>query len=56
MYAPVVARFLSYHPALSAGSAGYCQAVRGHSLMQQWYEAAAAEPEAWRLAHYESVT
>jgi glutathione S-transferase len=56
MYAPVVARFLSYHPTLSQTSLAYCRVVREHDLVRRWYDLAAAEPEAWRLAHYESVS
>ncbi len=33
MYAPVVARFLSYLPELSAESRAYCKAVREHPLV-----------------------
>ncbi len=55
MYAPVVTRFLSYLPELSAESRSYCRAVRAHPLMQEWYDAAAREPAEWHLAHYESV-
>ena len=55
MYAPVVARFLTYRPELSAESWAYCEAVRAHPLMERWYADAAAEPLAWRLAHYESA-
>jgi len=54
MYAPVVARFLTYRPALSAGSRAYCDAVRAHPLVGAWYEAAAGEPAEWRLAQYEA--
>ena len=55
MYAPVVARFLSYLPELALESREYCRAVREHPLMAAWYDAAAAEPAEWQLAHYESV-
>ncbi len=55
MFAPVVARFLSYLPELSPESRAYCRAVRGHPLVAAWYDAAAEEPAAWRLAHYEDV-
>jgi glutathione S-transferase len=55
MYAPVVARFLSYLPELSPESRAYCHAVREHPLVAQWYDAAGEEPVAWRLAHYEDV-
>lgn len=55
MYAPVVARFLSYLPELSPESREYCHAVREHPLMTEWYDAAAKEPVEWQLAHYEDV-
>ncbi len=55
MYAPIVARFLSYHPELSSDSLAYCRAVRAHPLVSQWYELAAAEPVSWRLDHYENI-
>lgn len=56
MFAPVVARFLSYAvPGLSDVSKAYMQAVRNHPLMQEWYEAAAREPETWQLEMYESI-
>ncbi len=54
MYAPVVARFLTYRPTLSADSRAYCDAVRAHPLVAAWYEAAADEPAEWRLAQYEA--
>lgn len=47
MYAPVAARFLSYRPALSADSLRYCDAVRAHPLVSEWYDAAACEPAEW---------
>ncbi len=53
MFAPVVARFLTYRPALSEASSAYCAVVRGHPLVDRWYQAAAAEPVAWRLDKYE---
>jgi glutathione S-transferase len=55
MYAPVVTRFLTYQPELSAEGRAYCEAVRAHPLMERWYGLAAAEPLEWRLAHYESA-
>ncbi len=55
MFAPVVTRFLTYRPELSAASWAYCDAVRHHPLMEQWYALADAEPREWRLAHYESA-
>ncbi len=56
MYAPVVARFLSYQPVLSETSRVYCQAIRDHKLVRQWYDDAAQEPVGWRLDRYENVT
>jgi glutathione S-transferase len=54
MYAPVVARLLGYQAELSAASAAYCMAVRGHELVSFWYELAEQEPDAWLLSKYES--
>ena len=53
MYAPVVARLLTYQPAVAADAQAYCEAVRQHPLMVQWYDLAAQEPESWRMEHYE---
>lgn len=55
MFAPVVTRFLTYRPELAPDTRGYCDAVRAHPLMEQWYALAAAEPVEWRLAHYEQA-
>jgi glutathione S-transferase len=55
MFAPVVARFLTYAPPLSETARAYCHAVRQHPLVAAWYEAAAAEPDAWMLAKYETL-
>jgi glutathione S-transferase len=55
MFAPVVARFLSYAPPLGEAATAYCAAVRAHPLVAEWYDAAADEPLAWRLEKYESV-
>jgi glutathione S-transferase len=55
MFAPVVTRFLTYRPELSAGAAAYCKAVRAHPLVAEWYDEAAREPAAWKLAKYESL-
>jgi glutathione S-transferase len=55
MFAPVVARFLGWKPVVSAETAGYCAAVRGHPLVAEWYEGAAAEPDAWLIEDYERV-
>jgi glutathione S-transferase len=53
MYAPIVARFLCYRPELSEATLAYCQSVRTHPLVSAWYDAAAKEPAAWRIAKYE---
>jgi glutathione S-transferase len=54
MFAPVVARFLTYHPDLSAEAQAYCAAVRAHPLVAEWYDAAAKEPAEWTVARYET--
>ena len=54
MYAPVVARLLTYRPSVSADSLAYCAAVRAHPLVDEWYESAAREPAEWRLGHDET--
>jgi glutathione S-transferase len=56
MYAPVVARFLSYEPPLAADSRAYCDAVRAHPLVAAWYGDAAREPKEWLLEKYESIS
>ncbi|HBK07153.1 MAG TPA: glutathione S-transferase [Acetobacteraceae bacterium] len=53
MFAPVVARFLSWKPEISAASAAYCSAVRAHPLVAEWYDGAAAEPADWLIEDYE---
>jgi glutathione S-transferase len=55
MYAPVVWRFLTYRPDLTAQSLAYCEAVRAHPLMGEWHDLAAREPAQWRLAQYEDM-
>lgn len=55
MYAPVVARFLTYRPDLGPDTRAYCDAVRGLPLVAAWYEAAAAEPADWQIAKYEAI-
>lgn len=54
MYAPVVTRFLTWQPELSATSRGYVAAVRAHPLLERWHAEAAAEPAAWLLDKYEN--
>lgn len=53
MFAPVVCRFLTYQPELSAVSHAYCEAVRADMMIAEWYRLAAAEPAEWRLPGYE---
>ena len=55
MFAPVVARFLTYKPELTEASQEYCRAVRAHPLMEDWYKAAADEPKEWLVEKYESL-
>ena len=55
MFAPVVARLLTYAPVISGETAAYCAAVREHPLVAEWYDAAAAEPASWQIAKYEAV-
>ncbi len=55
MFAPVVARFLTWRPELGGGSLDYCAAVREHRLVAEWYDAAAREPQSWLLADYETA-
>jgi glutathione S-transferase len=55
MYAPVVARLLTYSPPLGAEAEAYCAAVRQHPLVDEWYEGAAGEPKEWWLEKYETL-
>ncbi|WP_284943831.1 glutathione S-transferase family protein [Acidisoma cladoniae] len=55
MFAPVVARLLTYAPPLSDASRAYCDAVRAFPHVDTWYTDAAAEPAAWQLEKYESL-
>jgi glutathione S-transferase len=54
MYAPVVARFITWQPVLSATSQRYIAAVRAHPLVARWYDEAAIEPAEWLLERYEN--
>ena len=54
MYAPVVTRFLTWQPALSATARAYVATVRAHPLMERWYAEAAAEPAAWLIDKHEN--
>ena len=53
MYAPVVTRFLTWRPEISAATQAYVDAVRAHPLIEEWYEGAAREPADWLIADYE---
>ncbi len=53
-FAPVVARFLTYRPEMDAVTQAYCDAVRAHPLVTQWYDAAANEPAEWFIPAMES--
>jgi glutathione S-transferase len=55
MYAPVVARFLSWRPEISAATQQYVDAVRAHPLVAEWYAAAAQEPASWLVEDYEQT-
>ncbi|HYI83422.1 MAG TPA: glutathione S-transferase [Acetobacteraceae bacterium] len=54
MFAPVTGRFLTWKPEITAQSRAYVDAVRAHPLVERWYAEALAEPEAWRVAAYET--
>lgn len=43
MYAPVVARFMSYNAPVSDVSQNYMQAMRSYPLIEQWYKESATE-------------
>lgn len=55
MYTPVVTRFLTYRPEISAEARAYCEAVRAHPLMSEWFAAAAKEPAEWKIASYDAT-
>ena len=54
MYAPVVTRFITWQPELSATTQRYMAAMRAHPLVARWYDEAAAEPTEWLLERYEN--
>ena len=54
MYAPVVARLLTFRPEVSTATTAYCEAARAHPLVAAWYDAVALEPDAWLVAAYEN--
>ena len=45
MFAPVVTRFRTYDVKLDSDCAAYCTAIMGMAPMQEWLEAAKAEPD-----------
>jgi glutathione S-transferase len=53
MFAPVVTRFLTWRPQISAATQAYVDAVRSHPLVREWYDAAAREPAEWLVDDYE---
>ncbi len=55
MYAPVVARLLGWKPALTAAGKAYCDAMRAHPLVDEWYQGAAAEPNSMLVDEYETL-
>ncbi len=55
MYAPVVTRFLTWKPEISAATRAYVDAVRAHELVAEWYAVAAQEPADWLVEDYEQT-
>lgn len=55
MFAPVVTRFLTWKPEITSATQAYCDAVRAHPLMDEWYRDAAAEPDSWLQPDYENT-
>ncbi|HEV2300944.1 MAG TPA: glutathione S-transferase family protein [Stellaceae bacterium] len=51
MYAPVASRFRTYRVALPPDAQAYCERLLASAPMQEWAEAARAEP--WRVAAFE---
>lgn len=54
MYAPVCVRFLCFKPEIPSLAWKYCEAVRVHPLVEEWWQAAAEEPLSWRLPQLEN--
>ena len=54
MYAPVVTRLLTWRPEIATATHAYCDAVRAHPLVDEWYRDAATEPDSWCLPDYET--
>jgi glutathione S-transferase len=55
MFAPVVARFITFQPPLGQPARDYCAAVRAQKFVAEWYDMAAKEPADWQLDKYESL-
>ena len=55
MFAPVVTRFLTWKPEITSATQAYCDAVRAHPLMDEWYRDAAAESDSWLQPDYENT-
>ena len=55
MFAPVVARLLTYGVPLSKPAQAYCDAIRANAPVAQWYAQAAEEPASWQLEKYENL-
>jgi len=55
VYAPVVARLLSYAVPVDPEARAYCEVVRAYPLVAEWYDAAAKEPKACRQESYERM-
>ena len=55
MYAPVVTRFLTWRPDISAATKAYVDAIRAHPLVAEWYDGAAREPADWLIEEYEQT-
>jgi len=53
-YAPVVFRFMTYQPELSAISQAYCATMLAHPMMIDWKDAASRESENWYIAAMEA--
>jgi glutathione S-transferase len=45
MYAPVVMRFNTYHPAVAQDTRDYCSAINAHPAVREWCAAAKLETE-----------
>jgi glutathione S-transferase len=53
MFAPVVARFVTYGFTLPGFAQGYAETMMAHPWMEEWYAAAAEEP--WTIKKFEAA-